>query len=114
MLVLDGAGGLSGTTLRIAFISPKLWCRKFFVPFAPGPGPAPPAGGTGGLPIPTPIPSPLSSTAMTLASTRSCSRSQFSIGRVHVHSLHALSRIRYICDVDDDGTGEPRPFHVLA
>ena len=45
---------------------------------------------------------------MTLASTRSCSRSQFSIGRVHVHSLHALSLILYICDVDDDGTGEPR------
>ena len=37
-----------------------------------------------------------------------CSFSQSSSGRVHVHSLSPLSRVRYICDALLDGTGEPQ------
>ena len=37
-----------------------------------------------------------------------CSFSQSSRGRVHVHSLSPLSRVRYICDALLDGTGEPQ------
>lgn len=77
------------------------------------PTPAPrPSGKLPGTGIPIRAPSLSLSAVITVASTFSCSRSQSSIGRVHVHSLHALSRIRYICDVDDDGTGDPRPVHV--
>ncbi len=48
------------------------------------------------------------SPALALRRRSSCSFSHSSSGRVHVHSLSPLSRVRYICDALLDGTGEPQ------
>ena len=96
----------------MAFMSPKLWCRTTETL-----GPEPP----------TPTPTKLAALLLVVSASsgsgfatarvrRICSFSQSCIGLVHVQSLpvklalHTLSRVRYICDVDDDGTGELGPY----
>ncbi len=115
------SGGRSGITAFIAFMSPKLWFRRITPPFAPKLL-FPKAEGVA-LPLrPTSVLS-VAISAFTAARARSCSLSHSSTGRVHVHSLpevpvrlplHALSLVRYIWDVDEDGTGDSRPFHAYV